>query len=568
MALRHAFALVGFVLLLTFAYSPLLQAGLLAPDMARLIDGTRAPDTSILAGQSLALSAALHGVAPDSGAWLRAENLLLYVVSALGLGLFTRRLLLPWCGSEPARAAAGCTALFFALHPLGTPAVASLASRGDLLALAFGTWSAALFLRGRQDRHYPLTGLALLLCLLAGACSQIALGLPFVLAVAELASAHRYRPLRVRVRTAATTLVVFALAASVETILDGISTGRAALPPSALALLDIDSWSDLGDSLILGIEKLGLLVLPANPLALGIAGTLLSGAIFLLAMQPRAGRRPHRSAPVGLAPVRVAGGPGRLGAPARARSRVRRRVLERAHAAAVGGGALDRPRPRSDGALGLGAPLRGLGRRPRAGLHRPRQRASLARRLARGDGTAARPARGLRALRRGAAPGARPSRPGARDRPAGRRAAAAARRRPRRARRRDRDRRPVDRRLPGPARRARGRHAAVPAHDRPDLGPGLRRRGRAPRAAARPARGLGAGPAVAGVAQVASARPRAAADHDPAGDRLEPGGGARSARGVLARLRRRAHPSSTAGIAASGCRPAPSRSACSTWAVR
>ena len=105
---RHVLALAGGLLLLAFAYSPLLQAGLLAPDFALLIDGGAVDGEATLSRLSLLLSRALWSLpaAGESAVALRLENLALHVAAAIGLGFFTRRLLLPWSGSEQAVAAA------------------------------------------------------------------------------------------------------------------------------------------------------------------------------------------------------------------------------------------------------------------------------------------------------------------------------------------------------------------------------------------------------------------------------------------------------------------------------
>src|SRR6202008_261429 len=107
----------------------------------------------------------------------------------------------------------------------------------------------------------------------------------FVLAAAELCSSHRYRPRRVRLRTAAPTLVVFGLASVGEVVLRVGRSGGGALGHEHPA-----------DELVRhGIEKLGLLVLPANPFVTELSGLALAGVVFLLAMHP--GLPAARSAP-------------------------------------------------------------------------------------------------------------------------------------------------------------------------------------------------------------------------------------------------------------------------------
>ena len=87
---------------------------------------------------------------------------------------------------------------------VAVPAVASVAARGDLLALALGSAALALFLRGRQERRPRLVPPAIALVVLAGFASPLALLYAPVAAGLEYASARRYRPRAVRWRTAAT----------------------------------------------------------------------------------------------------------------------------------------------------------------------------------------------------------------------------------------------------------------------------------------------------------------------------------------------------------------------------
>src|SRR5262249_26934786 len=127
-----------------------------APVANRLAEGD-----GPLARGSLALSCRLWA---REGRWtvfsarrIRFVNLLLLLRPAALLRLALRRALSPWAGSEGARAAAGAGALLVACHPLCAPAVAAAGARGDLLAACLGAASAALFLRGRQERRVPET---------------------------------------------------------------------------------------------------------------------------------------------------------------------------------------------------------------------------------------------------------------------------------------------------------------------------------------------------------------------------------------------------------------------------
>ncbi len=292
---KHVLGALLALLLVGVAYSPLLLAGFVASDWSVLIEGRRdalQPAASMpVASLGLRASRELCGLLAGEergrcALILRTLNLAFYLCSAPCLYAFARRLLLPWCGSEQARAAALATTLIFAVHPLAPPAIATVASQGELIGLFFGMLGLALFLAGRQDRVFAKTVASLLCCALAGLSAELALGLPLCLAASEFLSAHRYRPLRVRLRTAATTLAVFGAAVSIETVMSVFRRGVAALPEGLQTLLALASWGDVRSLLVSSTEKLGLLVLPSNPLSLGIAGTALAGAVFVLVMQP------------------------------------------------------------------------------------------------------------------------------------------------------------------------------------------------------------------------------------------------------------------------------------------
>ncbi len=283
-------------LLIVFAFSPLFAAGFLASDYAALLDGSTEHGVGThgalrfakpLSTWSLELSRVLWGVPAFDGhgwaaAFVRGENLVLHLTAALGLGWFTRRLLLPWAGSEQSQAVARASTLLFALHPLAVTAVADVGARGDLLGLALSTLACAAFLRGRQDRRYSSAVCAVLLAILAGLASDLALGIPPLLFTCEFVSSHRYRPFRVRARTALTTFVIFGAAVSVDLVFHVVRSGTGELPPVLGALF-------VGEpvrALQWGIEKLGLLVLPSNPVVQGVFGVAIAGTVFLLAMQP------------------------------------------------------------------------------------------------------------------------------------------------------------------------------------------------------------------------------------------------------------------------------------------
>ena len=208
-----------------------------------------------------------------------------------------RRVLLPWTGSEQARAASLAAAGILLVHPLSTFAVAELAAREALFGLVLGLFACALFLRGRQDRRPGFTLASLAVACIGGFAAQGLFALSALLAAAELVSTHRYRPLRVRLRTTATTFFVFGAGACLALFTGVASPPVFAAGSEALGATDLPGGAGAAWLSIAGrsLEKLGLVCLPANPYALGIVGTALAGSLFLVAVQP--GLVAARSAP-------------------------------------------------------------------------------------------------------------------------------------------------------------------------------------------------------------------------------------------------------------------------------
>ena len=243
-----------------------------------------------LAALSLSVSSGLWS---ERGSWvgrtplmLRLENLILLLFGAVGLRAFLRRVLWPWTGSEQAGAAATAAAVLFALHPLHIGTVSAVSARGDLMAMGLASFAGASFLRGRQEREFTLTGSAAVLTLLAGLSSDLALALPLLLGFVELLCARRYRPLHLRLRTATTTLIVFGLFVCVDPFLRWWQHGSFEVPRALRGLAELDGWGDVGHALVLGIEKLGVLVMPVNAAGLGSVGFALAGIAILFALQP------------------------------------------------------------------------------------------------------------------------------------------------------------------------------------------------------------------------------------------------------------------------------------------
>ncbi len=314
--LKRIFTTFAILFLVAFAYAPLVDAEFVGEDFPVLIDAGRiawpemrpledgvAPDFEIedlfgvhgtderpLAAISLAISSRLWS---DKGAWsgseavwLRAENLFLLVIAALALVRLVRRLLLPWTGSEHARAAGRAAAAVFLVHPLSLSSVASVAARGDVLAMAIGMVSAAAFMRGRQERQYVLTALASVGAVITGMCSAISMFLPLILAIAEFVSARRYRPASVRLRTASTTLIVFGGAITLEALLRYALPNSFEPPAYVRSLAAIASVPNAQQALAFTLEKLGVLFLPVNTFGIGFTGFAIAGLISLIAVQP------------------------------------------------------------------------------------------------------------------------------------------------------------------------------------------------------------------------------------------------------------------------------------------
>jgi hypothetical protein len=285
--MTRSLRVAGFAALLlavaALAFGPLASAGFVGEDLKYLVDP--ALGQGPLARASLRLS---HLLWAEGGTWgeraaigVRVENLLLLLGTAAFARLALRRALAPWAGMDGARAAAGACALLLACHPLAVAAVASPGARGDLLALGLGAAAAAAFLRARQERQ-PAWAIGAALCVLAaGHASPVALLVPPLLAVLELFSARRNRPRSVRVRTAATTLIVFLAIACVESL-----TGPLLGSP-ALALGALRSASDLfaggtGELLRALGQDLGRVALPVpggRALEYAIAATVLAAVL-------------------------------------------------------------------------------------------------------------------------------------------------------------------------------------------------------------------------------------------------------------------------------------------------
>lgn len=302
---RAAGVLAVLLALAAYAYAPLLRAGLLGADyavLASLEDVAQRGDLASLyaleGGQarpaatvSLLLSLVLW---TEGGRWtgaeamaLRLEHLALLFVAAWGLHGTLRRSLRPWLGQDSAKAAAHAGAALLVLHPLCVAAVARVGSRGDLMLLAVGAWSVRLFVGGRQERRHRRVAAAVGLAFLCGVLSPLAVFLPWVAAGLEYLSSRRHRTTLARLRTAFTTLVCFGVAVHLEWL------GRLRFAPAGAT--DPIPLPGEGASFALGLEKLGVLMLPTNTYGIGKIGYLLAAVAVLLALHP--GFVAARSAP-------------------------------------------------------------------------------------------------------------------------------------------------------------------------------------------------------------------------------------------------------------------------------
>lgn len=290
------------------AWAPLAQAGFSGPDLRALVDAGRLGEArgaldlvrrlhglgglgdAPLAALDVALGALLGPGARGWGAspawpW-RLEALALLLGSAVALGLFLRRLLLPWVGREAAGAAGRAAALLLPLAPTQAAVLCRLSARGSLWALLLGLCAGAVLLRGRQDRKPALSIVAGALALLASAASDLAFALPLVLAGAEFVSARRWRRERERWRTTFVTLFAFGLCVALPELIAAVLT-RGLEPvagPTRMALAHTPAG--LAGELARELERLGVLLVPVPVDVLGVAGLALGVAALLLALHP------------------------------------------------------------------------------------------------------------------------------------------------------------------------------------------------------------------------------------------------------------------------------------------
>ncbi|MFN0244238.1 MAG: hypothetical protein ACKVWV_15220 [Planctomycetota bacterium] len=302
-ALRTLVAIAVLACVLAYAWAPLSRSGFIAEDLAFLTVPDRA-DARPLVRASIELSARVwmpsspvdalrppasgaetsSGVPAAGAVGFRLENALWLLLAGWAVGRTLRRVLVPWCGTEAARAAAAAAPFLVAVHPLAAVAIARVGARGDLMALAFGACATAAFLVARQDKKPLMLALAGVLTLLAALASDLAWWLPLLFAGLEHAAARRHRPLLQRTRTALSTCVAFAGIVALESVLASVARGGARADFDAL--LQSGPWTS---ELARAVEKFGLLILPVPPEPLVTSRVLAygaAGAAALLCVQP------------------------------------------------------------------------------------------------------------------------------------------------------------------------------------------------------------------------------------------------------------------------------------------
>jgi hypothetical protein len=196
-------------LLVLFAHSPVLRAGLLASDYAAALGSRK---TWVLGWDSL--STALFGLpAPGTSALApRLESLCAWGGVAWAVRLLLRRLLEPRLGPTLARSAATSSAFLALVLPAAPLAIAGFGARAELLAQLLALWGVTSFVAGRQEQREGFTAAGVLLVVLAASVSSSVLWLAPLAAGAEFACVRRHRRRGRRLRTALTTLALFSLA--------------------------------------------------------------------------------------------------------------------------------------------------------------------------------------------------------------------------------------------------------------------------------------------------------------------------------------------------------------------
>lgn len=223
--------------------------------------------------------------------WWRVRVLALasLLVTALAAGALVRAALSPWLGGDSAAWAGRAAILLTPLHPLAGASLGSVEALGLLVAAALGVSACAVFLRGRQERRSSWILASFALLALAAVAARAALVFALWMALVEFTSARRHRPLALRLRTSATTLVV-GVAASVAL---GWSFGG--LGARAEGFASTGALDGLDELAFAACEKLGVLLLPGGAEAGSAMRLIALGALVLVVSHP--GFVAARSAP-------------------------------------------------------------------------------------------------------------------------------------------------------------------------------------------------------------------------------------------------------------------------------
>lgn len=287
------FGFIAFVAALAlWAHLDLLASGP-APEDLRWLAGLRATELPASAARELPevvapLARGVLGVvsalapADDAAAWrgLRVVQLLALLGVAWAAGAAARAALVPWLGADGAAWAGRATALLVPVHPLVGANVVRIEALGNLLACGFGALACALFLRARHERsgtRLALAFLALIPAALGGRAAAVAV---VWLALVELTSSQRHRPLARSLRTALTTFVAAAAIVAATWLTCGVPGVRGVAAPAGAADVSVLQLA------YFALEKMGVLLLPGSPEGVAGARLVALGVLLLVVAHP------------------------------------------------------------------------------------------------------------------------------------------------------------------------------------------------------------------------------------------------------------------------------------------
>lgn len=171
-----------------------IQANTALADPLDVAANWRFRPSRVVVSLSLALNGALAGLTPRG---LRIGNLLIHIVASLLVGWLAKELtqrLAPGARKEGARSRAPSpatvgllSALLFAAHPLATQAVTYLIQRTTSLAALLELAALAAYLRARDSGATRFWLASWACALLAALTKEMAIALPFLIALTEIA---------------------------------------------------------------------------------------------------------------------------------------------------------------------------------------------------------------------------------------------------------------------------------------------------------------------------------------------------------------------------------------------